>query len=50
MKKQQYIAPRCEELAVAVEQMLAASLVVNPTPGDGFGGEVKEDAGWNIWG
>ncbi len=43
MKKQKYITPLCEEIAVTVEQMLAVSLDADNNPGDNFGGDVREN-------
>lgn len=49
MKKKVYVAPCCEVNEVRLEGMIAASLSVNPNPGNGFGGDAKENTGWDIW-
>ncbi|MCM1109170.1 MAG: hypothetical protein NC388_08980 [Clostridium sp.] len=50
MKKKNYIKPESEIVKVQLESMLAASIGVDNTPGDGLEGSSLDDkADWNIW-
>lgn len=49
MKKNRYTTPTLDVNEVVLESMVAVSLVTGDTPQNGFGGEVKDDNGWNIW-
>lgn len=49
MKRKVYEAPCCEVNEVRLEGMIAASLTVDTNPGNGLGGDAKDDNSWNIW-
>ncbi|MDE7378193.1 MAG: hypothetical protein K2N13_04430 [Paraprevotella sp.] len=48
MKKKVYVTPETDVLKVQLENMLAASIPVDNTPGDGLEGDSFDD-GLNIW-
>lgn len=49
MNKKVYIAPSVIEFQVAVENIIAASIAVDNTPGDGLEGNAIGNNEWNIW-